>query len=829
MTSWQTLLTSLYSDAIYAWRRLAQTKVVSAAGILSLALAAGACITSFRLIDALLLRPLPVANAERLFVMGFRSPSALDGRLLTYDSNSHPAFERMKQTVQDQARLTAVSYVERADITYKSDEEMEKAFTQFVSGDMFTIFGLKPAAGRLLDASDDLKPGAHPVAVISYDYWNTRFSHDPQAVGRTVRLGETIYQIIGVSPAGFTGTETGASVDIFIPMMMKNPATLASWNNFWLRILIQLRPGASPARLRERLAAVYHTIELERSASSTLTPTQRNELFNETVVVEPAAAGRSNLQRDYRDSLLALAILVALVLLIATANLANLMTARAVARSREMAIRVSLGAGRARLITLVWMESAWIAGLASLGGMLLSSWATPFLVGMLNSPENPIRLSLGFDFRLVGFSVCLCALLTLLFGFPPALRASGASPSLALRGDGRRYRRRLMHALSMTQVAFCFAVLLIAGLFVRSLDRLSHEPLGYSPARIVNLESVTHRAQPPVYWEQTADRLRAFPGVEGVTLAAWPLMNGETANSAIAVHGALSEVFADRFMVSGGWFEEMKVPLLGGRDFRASEARPGPAIVNEAFVRQYFPNEIPLGKPFDVADGRGGGTPMQIVGVVANSRYRDNLRIPIRPTFYVPFRAEAKGQPQPVGRGTFVVRTAPGVNPLSLAPLLRREVSLARPEIRVSNIRTQEEIVESKTVRERLLSTLALFFAAVAAALAAVGLYGVLDYSVLQRRREIGIRIALGARNRHIIEEVTLATFGVVALGAALGLGGGIVSVRYIQSILYRVNAGDPAILLIPTLIIAAGSVGAAIPAILRARRINPVEMLRAD
>jgi ABC-type antimicrobial peptide transport system permease subunit len=333
-----------------------------------------------------------------------------------------------------------------------------------------------------------------------------------------------------------------------------------------------------------------------------------------------------------------------------------------------------------------------------------------------------------------------------------------------------------------------------------------------------------------VYWEQAADRLRAIRGVESVALAAWPLMSGETANSAISTHGVASNVFADRFMVSPGWFEEMQIPLLAGRDFRAAEARPGPAIVNEAFAKQFFPNEISLGQSFEVLDGRGGATPMQVAGVVADARYRDNLRIPIRPTFYVPYRSvDSNGGPQSVGRGTFVVRTAPGVDLHGLVELLRQEVSLARPEIRVSNIRTQDEIVQSKTIRERTLSILAVFFAVVAVVLAAVGLYGILDFSVLQRRREIGIRIALGAQNRHVIKEVTSTTFAVVAIGAAFGLAAGILSARYIESILYRVSAFDPEILLVPALIVAVASVGAAAPAVFRARRIDPTEMLKTN
>ena len=835
MNTWLTFLANVRSDATYALRRLAQTKIISAAAILSLALAAGACVTAFRLIEALLLRPLPVASPERLFVVEFHSPNIDESRISTYDSNSYPSFERMKQAVQDQAKLTAVSYTDRTDLTYSSDDEMEKAFTQFVSGDMFAILGLKPALGRLLAGSDDLKPGAHPVAVISYDYWAARFGRDPRVVGKTFRLGDGLYQIVGVSPAEFTGTETGASVDIFLPMMMKNPTTLRSWNNFWLRILIQLHPGVSPAPLRDRLAAVYYTIQTERAKSATLTPMQRRALFNEKLLVEPAAAGRSNLQRDYRDSLFALAILVTLVLLIAIANLTNVMTARAVARSREMAIRVSLGAGRARLIMLVWLDSAWIAGVASIAGALFSSWATPFLVRLINSPENPVRLTLTFDFRLLGFLICLSLLLTFLLGLPSAFRAGGAAPSFALKQGDRPHRCRLMHALSMVQVSFCFAVVLIAGLFLRSFDRLSHQPLGYSPAQILNLESVARRPQLPVYWEQIADRLRTIRGVESVALAAWPLMSGETANSAISTRGVVSNVFADRFMVSDGWFREMKIPLLSGRDFRAGEASPGPAIINQAFVKQFFANPSPLGESFDMSAGPGAPVRMQVVrmqvvGIVADARYRDNLRIPIRPTFYVPYRAlTAAGDPQPAGRGTFVVRTRPDVDPLSLAAFLRKEVTLVRPEIRVSNIRTQNEIVQSKTVRERLLSILAGFFAVVAVVLAAVGLYGVLDFSVLQQRRDIGIRIALGARNWHILQEVTSATFLVVALGAVLGYAAGVLSVRYIQSILYRASAADPAIFLIPFLIITAAAVAAAAPAFVRAQRINPVEMLRAD
>jgi putative ABC transport system permease protein len=822
--------TSIQADSLYALRRLKQTKMTSAAAIVSLALALGASTTAFRLIDGLLLRPMAIAHPERLYAVAFRGANVLDGRLFTSDSSSHPAFEEMRAVVHPRARLMAASYVDRTDVTYGSDDEMEKAFTQFVSGDMFTIFGLAPAAGRLFTASDDVTPGGHPVAVISYDYWIARFGRDPKIVGRTLRIGNDPYQIIGVSAAGFSGTETGMPVDVFLPMMMKTASTLMSPNNFWLRILAELDPQVSAAAVREQLASVFQAIEAERSKSVTLRPIQKKELFSQTLLLEPAGSGRSNLQRDYRDALYALAALVTLVLLIACANVANLMMGRAMARSREMAVRVWLGAGRARLLQLVLIESAWIAALATLAGVMLSSWSTPFVIEKINSPENPIRLRAPFDLRMAAFSVCLSFVLTILFGLLPALRSSSLKPSAGLKGASDPHqRRRLMHTMTMAQAAFCPLVLLLAGMFVRSFEQLSRQPLGYSPDRIVNLESVARHAQPAIFWEQAADSLRSVPGVEAVTLAAWPFMSGETANSAISTHGVASDVFADRFLVSPGWFSEMKIPMPVGRDFRSGEARPGPAIVNESFAKQFFDAEDAIAKSFDTLDGRGGATRLQVVAVVADARYRDNLRIPIRPTFFMPFRAVATdGSAQPIGRGTFVVRTAAGIETASLGSALRKAVSLAQPGIRVSNVRSQREIVESKAVRERLLSLLAGFFAAVAMVLAAVGLYGVLDYSVLQQRREVGIRIAIGARRRDVVKQVALATITMIGVGTLLGLFAGLGSIRYIGSMLFHVRALDAAVILPAVLTIVFASAAAAVFPILRALRIDPVELLKS-
>ena len=400
---------------------------------------------------------------------------------------------------------------------------MEKAYMQYVSGWMFSSLGLRPALGRLLTASDDLKPGAHPYAVLSYDYWRHRFGGDPKVVGRTFQMAGGLYEIVGVGPERFTGTETGMMTDVFLPMMMKNPHTLASPDNFWLRILVQLKPGAAPEPVHEKLLATFRAIQQERAKGFTTMPRQRLEqYFKETLLLEPAAAGRSNLQRDYRRALMAFGILVALVLLIACANVANLMTAQAAARVREMALRVSIGAGRARLLQLVLVESAWIGLLAAAVGVAFAWFSAPLIVSMINPPDDPVRLFLPADWRVLGFGLALTFGVTFLFGLAPALRASAVQPAGALKGgEDPHSRRRLMHGLIATQAAFCFVVLFVAGLFMVTFKRLSAQPTGFSAERLLTLETIARPAQLPVYWDQIADRLRQVPGVERVAMAGW--------------------------------------------------------------------------------------------------------------------------------------------------------------------------------------------------------------------------------------------------------------------------------------------------------------------
>jgi predicted permease len=816
-------LDSVRADAVFGWRQLVKRKVTSVAAVLSLALAIGACTAAFRLIDALLLRPLPVANADRMYTL-YRAGIGFDGRPATFDGWAYPSFRLMRAAVKDQAELIAVSFAERVDVTYKSDQEMEKAYLQYVSGWMFEQFGLRPALGRLFSENDDLKPGGHPYAVLSHDYWTRRFGQDAGVIGRTVRMGERLYEIVGVGPETFTGTETGTVIDIFVPAMM-HPAAMRD-DSTWHRTLAVLTPGVEVEPVRAKLHATSRAFEYERAKGFTgMTKQSIDRFIDQTLMLEPAASGASGLQKDYRRALVALGVLVGLVLLIACANVANLMTAQAAARAREMALRVSIGAGRWRLVQLVLVESATVAMLAGAAGGLFAWWSAPFVVSRINPADNPARLALPADWRVLGFGLALTLGVTLLFGLAPALRASGVKPAIALKGgEDPHSRRRLMHGLICAQVAFCLLVLFVAGLFAATFDRLSGKPTGFSAERILTLETVTQRAQSPVFWDQVADHLRTVPGVERVAMSGWPLLQVNGWNGFISINGAPPGPDLAYFLyVSPGWVDTMKIRLGDGRDFRRDDTSPGAALVNETFARQFFNGESPVGKAF-----ARGKSVYHVVGVVGDVPYR-GLREEQLPVAYLPFHPiDAGGVLLPVRTGTFVVRTR-SANPMAMASTLRREVARARSEFRVSNIETQEELVRAQTLRERLLAMLGLFFAAVALLLAGIGLYGVLDYSVLQRRREIGIRMAIGAQAGDIARRVTAEVFGMVLAGAVVGLALGMASVRYIATLLYGVKATEVAMLAFPTGTILAAAVLAALPAVLHAVRIDPVTTLRGD
>jgi predicted permease len=822
-------LESLLADVSFGWRQLCRNKVTSFAAVLSLALGIGSCIAAFRLIDALLWRPLPISNSSKLYVLS-RKLTGPEGKPIEDRYWATPDFKLMRDAVKDQADLIAISEADRTDITWSTDDDMEKAHVVYVSGNMFPLFGLEPALGRLLALGDDRGRGLAPYAVLSWDYWNHRFGRDPHILGRSLQIGVQTFEIIGVGPSDFTGTETGTVTDIFLPLSMNDLATQDSVT--WHHTFLMLKPGVNPATalepLRQHLSAVSRAFEVDCSTCFRgMTQASIDRLLNKKLVFNPAGAGISDLQKEYRRSLGILGLLAALVLLIACVNVANMMTAQAAARAQEMALRISIGAGRRRLVQLILCQSALLALMASVLGAFFAAWSAPFVLGLINPPDNPARLALPADWRVLLFGFGLIILVVLVLGLLPALRASAVRPVAALKGgEDPHSLRRLMRGAIALQIAFCVLVLFLSSLFVASFQRLQNRPLGFCTDRLLLLETVAGKGQLPVVWNQTAEALRAAPGVNSVAISGWPLLGRIMINSDISINGAPPSPTPAWFLnVSPGWFSAMKIPLVSGRDFRPEDTSPGAAIVNETFVKTFFPSQDPIGHTFE----RGTNEPInKIVGVTPDVPYHD-LREPSRAVFYVPFdEIDDKSAPRAVGFATFAIHTD-AQNPLALANSLRQLIAQSHNGLRVSNITTQLDLVRDQTIRERLIAMLAAFFAAVALLLAGIGLYAVLNYSVLQRRREIGIRMAIGSSRAGIVRLVTLDAFLTIALGGCAGVALGFGAARYVESLFYQVKATDADMIALPTCSMLLSALVATLPAVLRALRTDPTEILRSE
>jgi predicted permease len=820
----------LRADIRFGWRQLMKRKVTTAAAVLSLALGIGSCMAAFRLVDALFLRPMPVSDPASLYVVAYtRQPTEyLPG---FFEANSYPLFEQERDVTKGEAEVAAASTMDHIDLTYGSDAETEKAYRQWVSGELFSMLGLKPVMGRLLTEDDDRVVGKSPYAVISYDYWQRRFGRDPKVVGRTFRMGDKVYEIVGVAPKGFTGTEPGTITDVFAPAKME-PALLSK-NSFSLRIFVRPKAGVNIMALADKMDAAYQQWETEWQKSW---PKDLVSMIPKaTLELKAAGTGASNMQSEYGSALTVLGVLVGLVLLIACANVANLMAGQAAARTREMALRMSLGSGRARLVRMVMVESAMLALMAAALGMAFAWWATPYVVSRINPPDDPARLALSADWMVVGFGTALALGVTVLFGILPALRASAVRPISALKGgEEPRSKTKWMQAMIAAQVAFCFVVLFLAGLFAMTEAKLGQRPMGFVAERLLLLDTVTRLPQQPVKWDQMAATLRDVPGVQATALENWPLMSGAQDNDRVSVKGSPpSEVLAFFLEVSPGWLDAMRIGTIDGRDFRENDTTPSVAIVNETFAKQYFSGRSPVGQSFDTRPAFGPSVHYEIVGLVKDVMYR-NVREQILPQVYVPLHhaatavGSAAGALQPMRYMTIVVRTS-NDDPMQMAEVLRRAVTQADPEFRVSTVTTQTQLIETQTIRERLLARLAGFFGVVALLLAAIGLYGVLSYSVVQRERELGIRIALGAAVGNIARLVTLRVFAMVLAGAVAGVALGMVSGRYVATLLYGVKAYDPAMLALPTFVLLAVALLAALPAVIRAARIDPAIMLRAE
>jgi predicted permease len=821
------VLDALAADVVFGWRQLNKHRTVSLAAILSLGLAIGAATAAFRLVDAVMLRPLHVAAPERL---SYLAQTFVDGenRADYRDDFDYPTFRQYRELLDTRADVMLVGSAVQVDARISGADEPERIFRQYVSGNVFGTFGLQPALGRLIGEGDDRTPGGHPVAVISHGLWTSRFNRRADVIGDTIHFGSQRFEIIGVAPQSFTGTEPGRLTDVFIPSMMAGAAlTSPGWS--WFRIWVRPREGTTAGEVQQMLQtrfAAEHRDHLKAFLPGT--PQQQIDAYlREEIQLLPAGAGVSLTQKIYREPLMILAALVALVLLVACANVANLMTGQALTRAREMALRLSIGAARGRLVQLVLIESLLLAVLATAAGALFAWWSAPFVVSMLAPPDDPVRLVLSVDWRALTFGAVLTLVVTLFFGLFPALRASSVSPMRAIRGNEDPHaNRRLTGSLIAAQMAFSVAVLVIASLFVATFQRLSNQPLGFADRGLSMLEVEGRADQTRETWAAVADHVRQTPGVESAAFASWTPLSGNSWTGTVAAMGRPPQSRSPYFLsVSPAYFETMKTPLIDGRDFRTGDAppvidkthpAPGVGIVNQSFVRVYFDGRNPVGER--VTFGANRMTTMEIVGVVGDAVYR-SLREPMRPQVFLPL--------EPRSGGTLVVRSTR--DPAVLGTEVRREMARFRPDLQSRGVATMTGVVKSQMLRERLLATLSVFFATVALVLAAIGLYGVLSHAVIRQRREIGVRIALGARPSEIVRRVGGRMLALVAIGAAAGIAAGVGAGRFVESLLFHVTAADPLAFAVPVLTLALAAAAAALPPALRAVRIDPAKALRTE
>ena len=819
-------LDALRADVIFGWRQLRRNRVASLSAILSLALAMGATLAAFRLVDAVLLRPLPVADPASLYALVTTSPT-FDDVMEERDDFDYPTFRNYRTVAGSRADLMLIGMAARRQIQIDGGE-VEDAVQQFVSGNVFAQLGLQPALGRLLSERDDTVPDGHPVVVLSHDYWLRRYGGAPDVAGKTFRMGARSYEIVGVAPRGFTGTEPGAITDFFVPSMM-NPEALNEVGWSWFKIWLRPRAGATATEVEAILRTRFRNDRLAHAKTfAPDTPKSRIDAFlNANISLQSAAAGFSFLQRSFRRPLWILATLAALLLLIACANVANLLLARSMSRRIEMALRMSIGAARGRLMQLMLVESAMLALAACILGALFAAWAAPFIVSLLAPEEQPVRLVLDPDWRTVALGASLTVIVTLLFGVIPAVRASAVTPLGALkemRAPGAQ--RRLTDALVVAQMAFCVFLVFGASLFVGTFDRLRSKPLGLAPERLLHIVAEGPVTYDAAVWTGLAARLREMPGVESVTVAGWAPLTGNRWRSSITAAGKTSPATAPNWVnVAPGYFQTMRMPMVAGREFRAGETPPrlspekkpvaGVAIVNQAFARVYFDGQNPVGRTVTVNSSEA---PMEIVGMSADAVYF-NVRETMHPAVFVPFYTRSNA--------TLLVRTAPEAGDLRLA--LRREVTRIRPDIRARQVVRFDSLVTQQMIRERLLAALSSFFAVLALLLAVIGMYGVLNYAVTRERRDIGLRMALGARPSHVLTLITRRLVIVIGIGAVAGLAGAFAFGRTVKSLLFEMEPSDPAAIAVPLLTLTVAAAVAAIAPAVRAMRIDPAETLKSE
>ena len=831
---------TLLQDVRYGLRMLAKNPGFTCIAILTLALGIGANTAIFSLLNQVLLRRLPVRNPEELVVL--KSPGPIHGHLWSDGDSSemfsYPVYQGLaKNTTVFDGVLARFEFA----ASIASHGQTDRGSGELVTGNYFEVLGVRPALGRVLSPSDDDVQGAHPVLVLSHAYWMRHFGGDTGALNRTTLVNNTEMTIVGVAQPGFNGIQVGQTPDIFVPMTMKGQMTpirngLDDWNDSFLAVFARLKPGVSIAEAQAGVNIGYPGL-LEQQAARLHMHNDREEFLNKKIVLSAGSQGRTTLQRDSGPALKALFGMVALVLLISCTNVANLLLAKAAARQREFALRSALGATAGRMMRQLLIESFLCALGGGVLGLIFAGWVMNILTGAVVSEAGVQGITASVDGSVLGFTAAATGVSALLFGLVPAWRATRTGVSQMMKDQGStssagpghvRFRKYLVAG----QVAFTLLLLTGGALFSRTLWNLRKQNLGLSTENLITFSiapqlSGYDDAKTVLLVEQLRERLGAIPGVLGVAASQVPVLTGTDMGSNITIEGRQNldtdDMHVNFNAVSANYFSTMGIPLVSGREFNAGDTAKSTkvAVINEAMAKEFFPNRNPIG--VHIAAGAGNDTKpdIEIVGVVKNAK-EGHVRDAKRAYFYQPY-----SQFRELFGMSFYVRSQQ--DPLLTANALREAVRRADANLPVYELKTVQRVVDEDLFAERVVAGLSAAFGGLAALLAALGIYGVLAYLVMQRTREIGIRVALGAEAGHVRGLVFKEVGWMMLGGAVVGLPLAYALARLSESLLFGVHAGDVPVYVASLGIICLVALAACYIPSRRATRIDPIVALRYE
>jgi predicted permease len=791
----------LIQDFRYAVRSLRRVPAFAAVIVVTLGLGIGANTAIFSLMDQVLLRMLPVRDPQKLVL--FDGPGAFQGRTMNDMTFSHPMYRGLRAGSGDV--LTGVIARFGTNATLSVGNRSERIGLELVSGNYFEVLGVRSVLGRTLDDTDDQRPGAHPVVVLSYGFWQRRFGGSSRVLNQVVRVNAQPVTIVGVMAPGFTGIAMGEPADMFVPVMMKAQMTptwddLDTWRSRWLTIVGRLKPGTSRERASAALNVLYRSL-LEEDFKTIHAPSElmRKRFFEKKLLLLAGNKGRSALRAQFSTALIVLMAMVGLVLLIACANVANLLLARAASQQKEVAIRLALGAGRLRIIRQRLIESLLLASAGAAVGLIVAWWTTGLLIQTLPFAGALERLSATPDLRVILFAIAASLVTAIVFGLAPAFQTTKPVLTSALKdeaasvvGGGRQ--ARLRKGLVVAQVALSVLLLAGAGLFARSLYNLRSLNPGFVTENLLEFSldpalSGYSRERSIALFRQTQDALAQLPGVTQASMAVVPAMTDTGWSSTVDVEGYEKKEGEDLNpsvnAVGPGYFSTVGMPLLIGRDFRETDTAGAPkvAVINETMAKYFFATQNPIGRRFGWGRSRNNHE-IEIVGVVKDARYA-TLRDEIPRFVYVPYMQEDQ-----LDQMTIYLRVRS--SNVGLPAAARQVVQRLDPNIPIFDMKSMETQVDESLFLERLVAALSMLFGALATALAAVGLYGVMSYTVSRRTREIGIRMALGAERAAVLwmvlREVTVMAVAGIVVGVPVALG----LSRFVQSQLFGLSPTDP-------------------------------------